>query len=219
MARDWHAWHLEYDDPGSSLARRLTVVRAELCRVLEWLDAAGRAGPRVVSLCAGDGRDVLPVLASDHGNVRATLVEVDAELSAAARAEAARLGLEHVDVRTADAGSTDALADTGPADILLACGIFGNVTDEDVVATVQALPTLLGADGVVIWTRGDRAHPDDPSGTASDLSEWVRGLFLESGFEEVAYVRPDDADYRVGVHRLVGDPLPFQPGRRLFEFV
>jgi hypothetical protein len=93
------------------------------------------------------------------------------------------------------------------------------VPDDDVVATVRALPTLLAPDGVVIWTRGDRAHPDDPARTNGDPSEWVRSLFLESGFEEVAYVRPEDADYRVGVHRLVGDPLAFQPGRRLFRFV
>lgn len=218
MARDWHAWHREYDDPESSLARRLTVVRGELCRALEWLDAAGVTEPRLLSLCAGDGRDVLPVLASDHHNVGATLVERDEELSSRARAEAARCGLDRVEVRTKDAGNTDSLADAGPADVLVACGVFGNVTDEDMVATVQALPTLLARDAVVVWTRGDRAHPEDPAAVPGDPAEHVRQTFLASGFEEVGFVRPDDAGHRVGVHRLVGDPLPFQPGRQLFSF-
>lgn len=218
MARDWHAWHQEYDDPTSSLARRLTVVRAELCRALEWLDAAEVGQPRLLSLCAGDGRDVLPVLASDHRNVRATLVELDPALADSARAEAARLGLTDVDVRTADAGTTDSLDGVGPVDVLMACGIFGNVSDDDVIGTVQALPSLLATDGVVIWTRGQRAHPGDPSRLGDDPSEPVRALFPDAGFEEVSFERPADAGFRVGVHRLVGDPLPFQPGRRLFSF-
>lgn len=219
MARDWHAWHQEYDDPASSLARRLTVVRAETCRALEWLDAAGVREPRLLSLCAGDGRDVLPVLASDHGNVHATLVELDEQLSEAARQEATRCGLERVEVRTADAGTTDSLHGAVPADVLLACGVFGNVTDDDVVTTVQALPSLLARNGVVIWTRGNRAHPDDPTSVAGDPAEHVREVFLDHGFEDVAFEQPEDASYRVGVHRLVGAPQPFAPGRRLFQFV
>jgi hypothetical protein len=59
MARDWHAWHDEYDDPASSLSRRLVVVRRQVDAILR-----ARPGPtRLVSMCAGDGRDVLPVLA------------------------------------------------------------------------------------------------------------------------------------------------------------
>ncbi|MGK5684784.1 hypothetical protein [Actinoplanes sp. URMC 104] len=51
MTRDWVQWHEEYDVPGSSLARRLEVVRGHLRHLL--------AGPRrVIGMCAGDGRDV-----------------------------------------------------------------------------------------------------------------------------------------------------------------
>ena len=53
MSRDWHAWYDEYDNPDSSLSRRLETVRASLRTVLQAAD-----GPvRLVSLCAGDGRD------------------------------------------------------------------------------------------------------------------------------------------------------------------
>ena len=48
--RDWHAWHNAYDDPGSSLARRLAVVRA---RIADTLDAAPPGPLRAVSMCAG----------------------------------------------------------------------------------------------------------------------------------------------------------------------
>ena len=40
------------------------------------------------------------------------------------------------EVVTADAALTDAYAGLVPADIVLACGVFGNITDEDVDRTV-----------------------------------------------------------------------------------
>ena len=131
--RDWHAWHQEYDDPASSLSRRLEVVRHEVGRALSWLETEGVANPHVVSMCAGDGRDLLPVLAGGHPTATATLVELDPELAARAREDAETLGLRGIDVRTADAGAADSYRDAVPADLLMACGVFGNVHEGDVV--------------------------------------------------------------------------------------
>ena len=58
--KDWAAWHGRYDDPALSLSRRLGAVQA---RIRDALDQAGPGRIRLVSLCAGDGRDVLGVLA------------------------------------------------------------------------------------------------------------------------------------------------------------
>jgi hypothetical protein len=72
---DWMAWHEAYDDPSSSLARRLGVVRRRLGAVL---DAAAGERRQLLSLCAGDGRDVIPVLAAraaSSSSVSALLVE------------------------------------------------------------------------------------------------------------------------------------------------
>ena len=206
--RDWHAWHREYDDPTSSQSRRLAVVRDHLREAL-----ATRPDARLLSLCAGDGRDTLPVL-EDFPGVRATLVELDPDLAARARSHP-RAGLE---VRTADAGLTASFEDVAPVDVLLVCGVFGNIDDTDVQRTIDALPGLLRGDAVVIWTRGDR-KPDDPSDVLGDPSECARALFLARGFEEVAFTRPDDVRFRVGVARWSGtsdgiSPMP----ERLFSF-
>jgi O-succinylbenzoate synthase len=77
---DWKKWHAGYDDPESSLARRLTVVRR---RISETLLAHPVTTPmRILSLCSGDGRDLLPVLAhSDQETVSAVLVEQDTVLA------------------------------------------------------------------------------------------------------------------------------------------
>jgi SAM-dependent methyltransferase len=208
-SRTWLDWHEAYEIPGSSLARRLVVVQQYLMTALtDSLDAPCR----LLSLCAGDGRDVLPVLAAHPAgqSVRAVLVEIDPELSRRARSAADALGLPGVEVRTADAGDPVAYRDAGPADVLLACGVFGNISTGDVRRTVAALPSFLKPGGVVIWTRGRGAEPLDPSSA-------VRSWFTAEGFEEIAFAAPADASFRVGMARL-STAEPTATPSRLFTF-
>lgn len=214
MSRDWHAWHEEYADPASSLSRRLEVVQTQLRAVLS--DAAEPL--RLVSICSGDGRDTLPVLAETAVDVDATLIELDSELAESAREAARDLGLDQVDVRTADAGTTGSYRDAVPAEVVMACGVFGNITDDDIAVTVARLPSLMAPGGHVIWTRGCRV-PEDPTGFDGDPSDYVRGLLHIVGFEEVAFVRPHDASFRVGVHRWPGPAATFEDDVRMFRFV
>ena len=129
MSRDWVAWHQGYDDPASSLSWRLERVRAHLSEAI----ASARPGPiQIVSLCAGQGRDVLDVLPGHprREDVRALLVEADTTNAGVAAEHAAAAGLTRVYVRQADASLVSSFADVLPADVLLLCGIFGNVSDE-----------------------------------------------------------------------------------------
>lgn len=167
-------------------------------------------------MCAGDGRDILPVLA-EHDGVRpvtALLVELDPALSGRARSTALGLGLAGVEVRTADAGRVDVYRHFVPAHVVLACGVFGNVSVADVRRTIDALPSLLAAGGFVIWTRGRGAGRIDPS-----LA--IRESFRDGGFQEVSFTVPVDDRFRVGMHRLGGEPDARRrppPGTRLFTF-
>lgn len=161
-------------------------------------------------MCAGQGRDVLDVLA-DHGrtnDVQARLIEWDARNVALARRDAA--AFPSVEVLHADAGHTDAYLGAVPADIVLACGVFGNITDGDVKKTISMLPTLCSFDATVIWTR----HRGSP-----DLTPAIRRWFHDAGFLEEAFECPADTTVSVGVHRLAGSPQPIVSGRALFTFV
>jgi hypothetical protein len=207
--RDWWEWHRAYDDPSSSLARRLAIVQRHLETALDRCPA----GPiQVVSVCAGQGRDLFGVLAGHRRrvDVRATLVERDERNAEIARQSAAALGLPAVRVVSADAGMTDVYGGSVPADVLLACGVFGNITDDDISRTVDALPALCGPDATVIWTR----HRKPP-----DLTPSIRGRFARAGFAEMSFDGPEDDVISVGVHRLIGPPRPLEPGIRLFAFV
>jgi hypothetical protein len=205
VARDWQAWHREYDAPGSRLARRLAVVQGFIRDALDRMPP----GPiRVLSLCAGEGRDLLGVLATHPraADVTARLVELDPELAARAAAHAP----PGVEVLCADASTTSAYAGAAPADLVLVCGVFGNVSDRDIHQTVRSLSTLCAPRATVIWTR----HRNPPDRTV-DIRRW----FGEAGFEEQGFVGPDDLLFGVGAHRLAVEPLPYAPDVRLFSFV
>ncbi len=204
---DWSTWHDAYARADSGLAGRLAAVRAQIGR---HLDGSAPDPVRIVSACAGDGRDLLGVLASrpDADRVTALLVEYDAQLAARAR-QAAEALPAHIEVQQADAALSDIYAGAVPADLVLLCGIFGNISDADVRTTVQAMPQLCARDAEVVWTR----HRNDP-----DLTPAIRIWFAEAGFEEVAFVAPPGHQWSVGVHRLLAEPRPLETGRHWFTF-
>ncbi len=109
-----------------------------------------------------------------------------------------------------DAGTTSALADIVPCDMLLLCGMFGNITMHDVEATIDATPTLLAPGANVIWTR--RSVP-------VDLTPRIRDRFAAQGFTELDFINPDDDKFTVGIQRFVGTPETFVADHHLFDFV
>jgi hypothetical protein len=205
---DWTEWHRSYDDPSTSLARRLVVVQRRL------VEAAVALQPglhRVLSLCAGDGRDVIPVLAEARLRPapQTMLVELDPVLSTAARRRASAAGLESVEVIEGDAATTGLYARLAPIDLLLLCGIFGNVSDDDIRTTIGAAAALLRDGGRVVWTRGS---------TDPDLRPSIRKWFEDAGFDEVSFDGdPEPFGVGVGQRRPDADAPPLPP--RLFTFL
>jgi hypothetical protein len=207
--RHWVDWHRQYDVAGSSLSRRLAIVQA---RIRAALDEQPPGEIRVLSMCAGQGRDLLGVLV-DHArrdDVRARLVELDPALAADAERAARAAGLAGVEVVAGDASATGAYVGVVPVHLALVCGVFGNVGDDDVRHTVEQLPRLCGPGATVIWTR----HRREP-----DLTPSVRSWFAGAGFDEVGFDGEPGRWIGVGTHRLIGPALPYQPDIRLFRFV
>jgi hypothetical protein len=207
--RDWLAWHAAYDDPSSSLSARLHQVRS---RLSDAIDAAPAGPVRVLSLCAGQGRDVIGVV-PDHprrDDVRAVLVESDARNADLARRAAAQAGLRRLEVREADASLAASFADALPADVLLLCGIFGNLSERDIRRTVEAAPAFCNRGATVIWTR----HRRPP-----DVTPQVRAWFTESGFAEIGFdALATETLVCVGASRLDRAPQAELPDGPLFEF-
>jgi hypothetical protein len=69
---------------------------------------------------------------------------------------------------------------------------------------------LCATGATVIWTR----HRRPP-----DMTPWIRDCFAAAGFDEVAFVAPDQSMFTVGVGRFTREPTPFDADARLFSFV
>jgi hypothetical protein len=199
---DWFEWHQGYD---GALAERVVLVQEQLDAALD----ACAAGPiRILSVCAGQAHDVVGSLRrfDRRSDVEAVLVELDERNVAAARARIAEAGLPMVTVVAGDAGITGSYAEAVPANVILLCGVFGSLTDEDIERTVASLPALAAPAAQVIWT----AHRSAPG-----LADHAASCFDRYGF-----VSRWDGDDRFGVsrHQLTADPQPYAPGTRMFTF-
>jgi hypothetical protein len=172
------------------------------------------AGPvRIVSLCAGQGRDVIDVVAGfpRRDKVSALLVELDPALVAFARAHADAAGVgAMVRIVEGDASLSRWYVDHVPADLVLVCGVFGNISAGDITATIEALPSFCRPGSHVVWTR----HRRPPDATPA-----IRARFAAAGFTELAFEAPEGTVMTVGHHRFDGETTPFDPDRRLFDFV
>jgi hypothetical protein len=207
VARDWVAWHSAYEDPGSSQSNRLVIVQQLIRHALD----AARPGPvRVLSLCAGDSRDIVGA-AADHPraqDISGALIEFDERLASAAQDHVATAELA-LDVRCDDASDPEAFADVLPVDLLLLVGIFGNISDDDVASTIEAVPAMCKPQATVIWTR----HRRDP-----DLTPRIRQWFDGSGCSPVDFRSPKTGGFAVGSERLAKAHSHATLPSRLFTF-
>ena len=151
MTRDWNEWHRAYNDPASSLSQRLLVVTR---MIRETLNIAPPGEIKVLSLCSGDGRD-MTLAAAGHpraSDLTGLLVELDLQLASAAASNIGAVGDALADSKT-DAGAVAGFRRALPVDLLLLCGIFGNVANDDIRNTIEAVPAMCRPGAAVIWTR------------------------------------------------------------------
>jgi hypothetical protein len=135
---------------------------------------------------------------------------MDQTLAEEARVGLRELGAGELEVIVGDAGHARTYRGAVPADLVLACGVFGNVSDADVERTVRALPMLCASGATVVWTR----HRREP-----DLTISIRRWLEESGFENTSY-EPVPSGFlgTVGVARFRGRPQPWRD-EQLFTFI
>jgi hypothetical protein len=205
VTTDWFAWHEPYADSDSPLSKRLRIVQRHIDA---WLDARPDPALSVLSLCAGQGRDLIGVLAqrpADAARISADLIEKDPRNSTVARASAPH----QVRVHQADAGDWATYDGLPEADLLLVVGVLGNIPESEIIATIAALPAFCAPGATVIWTR---------TREAPDLTPAMRGWFADAGFDELAFDAPEGETYSVGVNRFTGTPIPRPRSGRLFTF-
>jgi hypothetical protein len=210
MPKTWFEWHDLYNvEP--RLQQRLQIVRQYIWNAI---DASPPGKIRVVSLCAGDGRDLLGTLASHprRNDVYGRLVELNPQLAEQGKASVKSDGLSNqLEFVNGDATNSSSYVGVVPADIIIVCGIFGNLADEaELRRLIANLPVLAKKGSFAIWTRGNS------DGIA--YSDIVRQVFRKNEFEEVNFQLTLTGDMGVGIHKYLGEGLPLVENRQLFEF-
>lgn len=188
--KDWVKWHKHYDTADSSLKQRLALVQYAVRQSLP----RQRTAYTILDICAGDGRDLIEVLGDyEHkDSLRGLLVEIDPQLVDETQRRAQAADMPHnLKIIQGDASQTHMYKDSIPADLILLCGVFGNISDDDVAKTIQTLPQLCKPGARVIWTR----HRRSP-----DRTDEIRNLFHTNGFDETNFASTDNTTYGVGVH-------------------
>ncbi|BCL37523.1 class I SAM-dependent methyltransferase family protein [Nostoc sp. MS1] len=210
MPKDWYEWHDLYKTE-PRLQQRLEIVQEFITHSL---NASPDGTIRVVSVCAGDGRDLLGTLKNHPRakDVYARLVELNPQLVERGRATIESLGLaKQIEFVNGDATIASNYVGAVPADIVIVCGVFGNLTDEAQLSRLLDNLRFLSKQGAfVIWTRGHSqgiAHSDT-----------VRRILSASEFAEVNFKLTATGDMGVGIHRYQGENLPQPKEQQLFVF-
>ncbi|WP_414752630.1 class I SAM-dependent methyltransferase family protein [Anabaena sp. CCY 9910] len=210
MPKDWYEWHDLYNTE-PKLQQRLEIVREYIAYSL---NALPDGAIRIVSVCAGDGRDLLGTLKNHPriNDVYARLVELNPQLVERGRATIESLGLaKQIELINGDATLATNYVGAVPADIVIVCGVFGNLAEEaELNRLLDNLSFLSKPGAFVIWTRG---HSN-----GIPYSDNVRKILSASGFEEVSFNLTATGDMGVGLHRYLGENLPEPKEQQLFVF-
>ena len=208
--KDWKKWHTLYDDDQSGLAKRLRLVQDAIANSLP--NDVLIDNYQIIDICAGDGRDLIEVLAHypEKDHVHSLLVEIDERLATSSEKAASNANIQNVTVYTGDASVLATYRNVAAADLILLCGIFGNISNEDIEKTIKSLAQLSKQGTRVIWTR----HLRQPS-----VVPEIRNYFINHNFKELDYKTTADQSYAVVTCEFHGSPQPLNHKTKMFTFI
>jgi hypothetical protein len=216
---NWFEWHKLYEKR-APLIRRLELVCKQISDCLN-LCLPGEI--RAISVCAGDGRDLIGALKGHprEQDVRARLVELDTRLIECGQEAAAGACLSaRLEFLNADATSSKAYEGIAPAHLVLLCGMLGHVDEASTLRLVQILPALCQSGGFVLWTR-NLNYSD-----GNRHADLFRSLLRKSAFEEVRFQttsrkqffwKTSRGRFVVSTYRYRGKSSALPVNQKLFE--
>jgi SAM-dependent methyltransferase len=194
----------------SSYRLRLGEVQAHLSRCL---DEAAPGPVYIVSLCAGDGRDVTGTLEAHprRSDVEAWLVERDwKSVEAGIQSAAGKELRDHVHFILGDATNYATYANLSVCDIVVFCGVLGHVMPCEKAETVKRVAQFCKPGGAIVWTRGLKRGK-------SRVSD-VERLFDQALCEKVRSSVTADGKWGIVTHRYMGPAVERPKCGRIFNF-
>lgn len=208
---DWANWHKLYD-AGLGLSVRLRIVREQIQAAL---DECAPGPVRIVSICAGDGRDVIEAVSCHRRchDVAATLIDNHAPSLDRGRALASEAGVAgQIEFVCADATLAGSYLGSVPADVIIISGVLGHVSDAWLPRFLGNLPMLCQEGGSVIWNRHQVVN------RGAEHVRLIQQILRARDFHEVHFEATSPTGFAVSRARFRGTAQPLDPGRVLFEF-
>ncbi|SDD62498.1 hypothetical protein SAMN05444678_11772 [Sphingomonas sp. YR710] len=206
---DWSDWHDEYENEGSELNARKRAVQAQVVAVVDQCPP----GPvTIVSICGGQGREVIGALEGHErrADVRGRIVELDTKNAAFARAWAQKVQLGNLEVLAGDASLAESYQGLAAVDLVVISGVFGHINNADRMRLIGFLRQICRKGACVVWTSvswGD------------GKIESLRKHFLDNMFEEESFeTLAGKFAFTIAKNRYVGEPVPFEPHAKFFSF-
>ncbi len=209
---DWAEWHKRYESV-PSLQERLAVV----CEEISLAISATRTKPvRILSICSGDGRDVILSTAASklRKSISGVLIELNPDLVARGRSTIKEFSLqEEISFQCSDATKSETYRSIAPAHIVVLSGVFGNLKYEDVGLLIDSLRSLCEPKARVIWTRNLNEFGDGETVVGG-----IKKLFANVNFTEASYTKTPSGVFAVGTHVYEGETLNLPARPVLFRF-
>lgn len=209
---DWNQWHTGYET-SASLQARLKAVSEQITIAINDCPP----GPiKIISLCAGDGRDILLALQNHprRKDVSASLVDNHLESIERGRELALKTGLtKQIHFLHADAGLGETYADIGHANVVLLSGFLGHLRHGDALNLISKLPMVVKTNGSVIWNRHVVLHD------GAEQVARIRGAFRSHHFDEEHFAATAEDGFAMGRVCFKGESAPLDAAQKLFEFV
>jgi amino acid adenylation domain-containing protein len=208
----WTDWYRLYE-AGMGLTGRLNLVRSQVAAALD----ERPPGPfYLTSICAGDGRDVIPVVAEHRraAEIDAGLIDLDAEALERGRQTAEEAGMaERFHFRCADATQAASYQGLPAADLLIVSGVLGHLNKAGLAQLAASLPMLLKPGGHLLWSRHQVLH------RGAEHIAYFRGKLAAAQFEEVFFQPASSEGFVVGRAIYQGPPIAPDARRKFFEFI
>ena len=208
---DWNAWHHKYNTD--------TELNARLSQVKICIDEALRALPpgkvNVISLCSGDGRDLIELLPTHarRADVSGWLLECHESLVETAQQAIHQQGLKTtLHACVADATDARSYATIPPAHLIILAGVFGSVETDEIPRLLRNLQILCAPAAYVVWTQN--LYTEE----GQHRSVILRQALNTQSFTSVKLLTTPQQRYHIGLHQYHGKPVNLPLDDRLFTF-
>ena len=203
---DWNDWHNHYDDLDSELSKRLGKVKEHIKNILLETE-----NPTVLNICSGQGKDILESMLELDKDAEVFLIDtnIDALNSGINFAKKNNIGTITFINEDASHTSTYKKYDIPKSNIVLACGLFGHLNEDDSYTLVDFLKTQIKINGTVIWTKN----------IENDSISNLRKYFINNNFKEINYFGPEGSPWAVVCNQYVGEEFDLNKEYKIFNFI